>query len=72
MDKNEDDIPFVRTSDMINYDLDLYPDFYVPKEIYNELSQKLIKGDILFSNDENRNISIIPDNKNHVVLTKSY
>ena len=69
LDKNEDDIPFVRTSDMINYDLDLYPDFYVPKEIYNELSQKLIKGDILFSNDGKiGNISIIPDNKNHVVL----
>ena len=69
LDKNEDDIPFVRTSDMINYDLDLYPDFYVPIEIYNELSQKLISGDIIFSNDGKiGNVSIIPDNNNNVVL----
>ena len=54
---------------MINYDLDLYPDFYVPIEIYNELSQKLISGDIIFSNDGKiGNVSIIPDNNNNVVL----
>ena len=51
LDSREGDIPFVRTSDIVNYETDPYPDFYIPKEIYYELSQGIEKGDILFTND---------------------
>lgn len=49
--KHKTDVPFVRTSDIVNYEIDQYPDFFIPKEIYEELGQDIITGDILFTND---------------------
>lgn len=49
--KREDDVPFIRTSDIANYEVDLYPDYYVDNEIYDELNQDVKEGDILFSKD---------------------
>lgn len=51
LNKSENDIPFIRTSDIVNYEADLYPDNFIPLEIYNELEQDLLPGDIIFSND---------------------
>lgn len=51
LDKRKTDVPFVRTSDIVNYELDQYPDFYIPVEIYNELNQGFQAGDILFTKD---------------------
>jgi restriction endonuclease S subunit len=51
LDKRENDIPFVRTSDIVNYETDQYPDFYIPEEIYNELGQDISAGEILFTKD---------------------
>lgn len=50
-DKIESDIPFVRTSDIVNYEIDNYPDFYIANEIYDELDQKIKPLDIIFSKD---------------------
>ena len=51
LDKKKSDVPFVRTSDIVNYEIDQYPDFYIPKEIYEELKQDFQKGDVLFTKD---------------------
>lgn len=51
LDKRKTDVPFVRTSDIVNYEIDLYPDFFIPKEIYEELEQGLQSGDVLFTKD---------------------
>jgi type I restriction enzyme S subunit len=51
LEKNETDYPFIRTSDLYNYQVDLSPDFFIPKEIVEELNQDLKVNDILFSND---------------------
>jgi len=51
LDKKDSDIPFIRTSDLVNYELDQFPDFYIPEEIYQELNQDIKDGDILFTND---------------------
>ncbi len=51
LEKKEDDVPFIRTSDIVNYEVDSYPDFYIPREIYTELDQGIETGDILFTND---------------------
>lgn len=51
LDKHNTDIPFVRTSDIVNYELDLYPDFFIPREIYDELEQDFQEGDVLFTKD---------------------
>ena len=51
VDKSSTDIPFVRTSDIINYELDQFPDFYVSHSTYIALAQGVRAGDILFSKD---------------------
>lgn len=51
LDKRKTDVPFVRTSDIVNYEIDQYPDFFIPKEIYDDLGQDIKAGDVLFTND---------------------
>lgn len=51
LQKTDTDVPFVRTSDIINYEIDSYPDFYASADICDELNQDLKAGDILFTND---------------------
>jgi type I restriction enzyme S subunit len=51
LDKRKTDIPFVRTSDIVNYEIDQYPDFFISEEIYKELKQGFQNGDVLFTKD---------------------
>ena len=51
LEKEDTDVPFIRTSDIVNNEIDNYPDFYIPENIYNELKQNIRPGDILFTND---------------------
>ena len=51
LDKKDSDIPFIRTSDLVNYEVDQFPDFYIPKEIYKELDQDVKAGDVVFTKD---------------------
>lgn len=51
LDKKDSDIPFIRTSDLVNYEVDQFPDFYIPEEIYQELMQDVKAGDVLFTKD---------------------
>ena len=51
VDKVDSDVPFVRTSDLPNYEIDDYPDYYVDISIQEGLKQDLKPNDILFSND---------------------
>ena len=51
LDKKDSDIPFNRTSDIVNYEVDQFPDFYIPEETYTELEQDVKAGDVLFTKD---------------------
>ena len=51
LDRKDSDAPFIRTSDLVNYEVDQFPDFYIPTEIYKELNQDVQAGDILFTKD---------------------
>lgn len=51
MDKTKWDIPFLRTSDFVNYEADLYPDFFVPESVYSWLNQDIEDKDILYTKD---------------------
>lgn len=51
LDKKDTDIPFNRTSDLVNYEVDQFPDFYIPEETYTELEQDVKAGDVLFTKD---------------------
>jgi len=51
LNKKDSDVPFIRTSDLVNYEIDQFPDFYIPEEIYQELKQDIKAGDVLFTKD---------------------
>jgi type I restriction enzyme S subunit len=50
-DKQDSDIPFIRTSDIGNYEIDNYPDFYISQKVRQHLNQDIKENDILFTND---------------------
>ena len=45
------DVPFIRTSDIVNYEADLYPDYYVSRDDQSQVKQNIQAGDIIFSKD---------------------
>lgn len=51
LDTSINDIPFIRTSDIYNFQIDLNPDYFINQEIYFELKQDVKSGDIIFSKD---------------------
>ena len=51
VDRKDSDVPFIRTSDLVNYEIDNYPDYYLDEEIYKELKQDLEAGDIIYTKD---------------------
>lgn len=51
IEKIPTDVPFIRTSDIVNYEVDNYPDFFISDEIYTDIAQGIKPGDILFSKD---------------------
>jgi type I restriction enzyme S subunit len=51
LDRKESDVPFIRTSDLVNYDFDTYPDFFIENLIYKEIGQNINENEILFSKD---------------------
>lgn len=51
LEKLSSDIPFIRTTDFVNSELDLFPDYYASQDIYDEFEQDTRYGDILFTKD---------------------
>jgi type I restriction enzyme S subunit len=51
LDKKDTDIPFIRTSDLVNYEVDQFSDFYIPEENYKELKQDIRASDVLYTKD---------------------
>jgi len=51
LDRKETSIPFIRTSDLVNYDIDMFPDFFIEKDIAQSFNQDLQNEDILFTID---------------------
>tara|TARA_R110000744_G_scaffold253634_2_gene369200 strand:+ start:1955 stop:3343 length:1389 start_codon:yes stop_codon:yes gene_type:complete len=71
-DKIDSDIPFIRTSDIVNHEIDNYPDFYISDEIYTALNQGLEINDIIFSKDGSiGNCALITEN-DKVIVSSGY
>lgn len=51
LDKKDKDIPFIRTTDLVNYEVDQFPDFFTSEEAYVEFNQDIRSGDLLFTKD---------------------
>lgn len=63
-----DGIPFIKTSDFLNFGIDFQPNYYCSEAMYEELEQDLHKGDILFTKDGKiGEIAIIEDSIKFVI-----
>lgn len=51
LEKKEDNVPFIRTSDIYNYQIDYFPDNFIDNNLLNESKQCVKKNDIIFTND---------------------
>ena len=51
LEKDKNDLPFIRTSDLINHQIDLFPDNFIPDNIAKDFVVDLKQGDILFTKD---------------------
>jgi type I restriction enzyme S subunit len=64
----EEGIPFIKTSDIINYDVDYEPDCFCPEYFVSQLGQGIKKGDIIFAKDgKPGEIAIIEEDSNVVI-----
>ncbi|MCG8540451.1 MAG: restriction endonuclease subunit S, partial [Clostridia bacterium] len=51
IDKEKTDVPFIRTTDIFNYEIDRFPDFYVGEEILDKINQQVKAKELIFSKD---------------------
>ncbi len=51
MFRNDNDYAFIRTSDITNNEIDIYPDYFVDKDSEKCVRNKAVCGDIVFSKD---------------------
>ncbi|MCI8465203.1 MAG: hypothetical protein HFI63_05010 [Lachnospiraceae bacterium] len=51
IERNREDKPFIRTSDIVNWEVDLYPDYYVSADALEEVKQRVKAGDVIFTKD---------------------
>lgn len=66
--RKETDVPFIRTSDLINYDFDKFPDFYIDEDIFNELNQDITENEILFTKDGKIGITAMTTKSDKCIL----
>ena len=51
IDRCSEDVAFIRTSDIVNNEADLYPDYYIQEEVLTDIVQDVIPGDVIFTKD---------------------
>lgn len=51
IERSEDDKPFIRTSDIVNNEVDIYPDYYIPPYAIDGVKQDVVAGDVIFTKD---------------------
>ena len=68
IDRNETDVPFIRTGDLVNFSVNQIPDNFVDEEIYFKLNQDIIANDILFTKDGKIGIVAMVTENDKVVI----
>jgi len=68
IDRNETDIPFIRTGDLVNFSINQIPDNFVDEGIYLKLNQDLKPNDILFTKDGKIGIAAMVTESDKVVI----
>jgi len=68
-DRGVEDKAFIRTSDIVNNDLDIYPDYYVSEEVYSEIKQDIKTNDVVFTKDGKIGCVAIITNADEVIIS---
>ena len=68
LNKKDTDVPFIRTSDIYNYQYDICPDNFVDFETYEDLHQNIEVGNILFSNDGKIGMTTMISQDNPIIV----
>ncbi len=68
-DRQDTDIPFLRTGDLVNFSVNQIPDKFVDISIYNELQQDLLPNDILFTKDGKIGITAMITKNDKVIIS---
>ena len=68
-DRQDTDIPFLRTGDLVNFSVNQIPDKFVDISIYNELQQDLQPNDILFTKDGKIGITAMITQNDKVIIS---
>lgn len=64
----EEGVPFIKTSDIMNYDIDHEPDCYCSESFLSQLEQNIKTGDILFAKDgKPGEVAIVLEDKRAVI-----
>ncbi|MDO4154068.1 MAG: hypothetical protein Q4E21_04360 [Clostridia bacterium] len=64
----EEGVPFIKTSDIMNYDIDHEPDCYCSESFLSQLEQNIKIGDILFAKDgKPGEVAIVLEDKKAVI-----
>lgn len=72
LDKKNDSIPFLRTSDTFNYELDSYPDFYCDRSFKENLKVEVEPYDIAFTKDGSIGNLALITNEDNCILSSGY
>ncbi|CAG8831568.1 7005_t:CDS:1 [Gigaspora margarita] len=67
--KGQNDIPFIRTSDFVNYEVDQFPDFFISEGIFSELNQDIKVGDMLFTKDGKIGMTAMITKNDRVIIS---
>lgn len=51
IERTDEDKPFIRTSDIVNNEVDIYPDYYIPPYATDGVKQDVEPGDVIFTKD---------------------
>lgn len=51
IERTDEDKPFIRTSDIVNNEVDIYPDYYIPPYATDGVKQDVKPGDVIFTKD---------------------
>lgn len=68
LEKKETDIPFVRTSDIVNYEIDNSPDYYIAPEVASVSTQDSREQDIVMTKDGKIGFSAMVTNEDRCIL----
>lgn len=65
----EEGIPFIKTSNIINFDVDYEPDCYCPESFLSQMKQDIRYGDIIFAKDGKPGEVAIIQEDNKVIIS---